>query len=165
MNGPRREATCPPAPGWTRAILAADTGEKLGHACWRPSRLPGWLSWFARPVLEVYETEDASLLCTAQRVWGLSPPWRVCDADGHPVGTVWCSGTRPGGCLLADRWGQCFARIEPSPNGPAGQFLAPAGHAVATLQHTPQGDLLTFAPVLDVNPFARMIVLAAGLQF
>jgi hypothetical protein len=116
-------------------------------------------------VLEVYETEDASLLCTAQRLWGLRPAWRVCDADEHPVGSLWCSGGRPTRWLLADRWGQCLARIEPSPNGTLGQFIAPAGDLLGTLECSPQGDLLTFAPVLDANPFARMIVLAAGLQF
>jgi hypothetical protein len=148
-----------------RDILAAETGARLGHACRRPSRLPGWLAWFALPVLEVYETEDASLLCTAYRLWGFSPAWSVCDAEGHQVGTIWGSGDRPTGCLLADRWGQGFARLEPSLNATLAQFIALAGHELGTLQRGPEGDRLTFAPVLDANPFARMIVLAAGLQF
>jgi hypothetical protein len=150
---------------WTRAILAAETGERLGHARWRPSRLPGWLYWFARPVLEVYETEDAALLCTAHQLWGLNPSWRVRDAEGNPVGTIWALDSQFSGCLLADQWGHCFARIQPSPNGTLGEFIAPAGHAVGTLQRGPEGNLLTFAPMLDANPFAKMIVLAAGLQF
>jgi hypothetical protein len=153
------------AAGRVRAIHAAETGEGLGHACWRSGGLPAWLSWLSRPVLEVYETEDASLLCTVHRRWGLSPAWGVCDADGHEVGTLWCAGGPTGRCLLADRWGQGFARIDPPPDGQPGQFLAPAGEAVATLRRAPDGALLTFDPALDPNPFAKMIVLAAALQF
>ena len=61
----------PAAEGATRAILDAATGAPLGFARWRRTAS----GWPRRPLLEVFETEDAALLCTAHARWGLARWW------------------------------------------------------------------------------------------
>src|SRR5262245_62155533 len=53
----------------TRAIHDADSGEALGFARCQPAQTSRWWRWLRRPVLAVYETEDAALLCTARQRW------------------------------------------------------------------------------------------------
>src|SRR5262249_33753606 len=72
----------------TRAILDAATEQELGFACWRPPGT-GWSRWLSWPLLEVFETEDVSLLLTVQRLWGLTPRWGVCDAERKRIGSFW----------------------------------------------------------------------------
>src|ERR1041385_8515546 len=43
-----------------------------------------WLAWLGRVRLDVFETEDASLLMTLRRTWGLLGSWDLEDADQAP---------------------------------------------------------------------------------
>src|SRR3954466_11038869 len=70
-----------------RPVLDGPGGPALGFVC-RTRPGPRWLRWLASPRLEVYETEDASLLCTvAAPAWGRGPH-TVRDAEGRCVGSV-----------------------------------------------------------------------------
>src|SRR5439155_19475529 len=71
-----------------RSILAPWSRQFLGCAQ-RRSRawFPGF-SWLARPLLEVVETEDESLLCRLCSDWGIGNSSQVRDADDRLVGRL-----------------------------------------------------------------------------
>jgi hypothetical protein len=164
-----------------RTILNAATGSAMGFACWRAETKLLW--WLTRAVVEVYETEDASLLCTAHGRWGRPWRWEVRDADDHAVGSfrggelklppdlVQLGKLRPlpgrgqaqyRGALVLDRFGQFLAWIEGVPIDRAvRRLLAPAGQELGTVAVTPEGVVLRFAVTLEGDPFARMVLLAA----
>jgi hypothetical protein len=142
-----------------RAILDAATLTPLGFAR-RAGTAPGWAGWFGRPGIEVFETEDASLLCTVHPRWGLPRWWEVRDADGHPVGAV---RPRLHTTRVEDRSGQLLARIERTPPGAPGRVVAPDGREIATLRAAADGTAVAFAPSSPDNPFTRMVLLAALL--
>ncbi len=140
---------------WARAILDAATHAALGSASWRTRPAPALLRWLVRPVVEVFETEDQSLLCTLRGPWGPASSWQVRDAEGRSVGTVHRS-------ALLDPFGRCLAVIEPAAEGGA-RFRSPNGRPRGMLEVAPEGARLTFADELDGDPFARMLLLAAAL--
>lgn len=139
-----------------RAIWDAETGRPLGFACRRFPRwavLRAWLAWRA---LDVYETEDASLLFT---LFGPRPflgGWEVQDADSHFVGTL-------RGCVVLDRFSRTMATVSRTAEGAGLQFLPPSGHAPSLLVPSNGGSRLTFGPDVVGDPFARMLLLAAAL--
>jgi hypothetical protein len=165
----------------TRVVLDAASGTPLGFAAWRPR--PGWTwwRWLRRPVLEVYETEDESLLFQVHYSWLLSPRWQVQDAEARPIGILRCfrhtvprhfspvldlGGTRPGGARgtwAQDRWGRVFGFLEQGSPPVCGWFLSQDGSELGAL--TSYGDdlLLTFTAELDGDPFAKMLLLASVL--
>src|SRR4051794_24242174 len=75
---------CPRGPDGARAILDAETGAPIGSVRHEPG--PWW--WPGAAVLAVHEHEDAPLLFTVRRRWGLPPRREVYDADGHRVGDL-----------------------------------------------------------------------------
>jgi hypothetical protein len=66
-----------------RPILDVETRQPVGAV--RVRCLPqGWLCWFHRPVFEVVETEDDSLLCVLHgpvRNWFWPSSWELYDAE------------------------------------------------------------------------------------
>jgi hypothetical protein len=140
----------------TRAVLDADTGRTLGFACRRPANLPRGLGWLARPGLDVYETEDASLLLRLAGPRWFAGGWEVFDAEEHRVGSLRGSSVR-------DRLGRPLARVVASPGRDALRFVTPSGYEPSALVRSAAGGRLTFAPDLVGDPFAKMLLLAAAL--
>jgi hypothetical protein len=136
---------------WT--IAEPSDGRVLGfarrctvHARWR-------FRWLARQVWQVFEAEDEPLLCTVRRLWGLSPKWEVCDADGHRIGLV-----RAG--RVSNAFGQEWAAAERTAEG----FRFRAGkREFARVRNSSEGLCVDFAPELHANPLAKMSLLAAVL--
>lgn len=122
----------------SRAILVqhkvrdTETGQCLGLARWLTPPLAGWRGWFRRPILEVVESDDESLLCSLRRCWRPLPLWDVLDADGRFIGSL-----RRG--VLLDPLGRRFAVLT------ARQFLDPQGEEVGTLVPMEDAIRLTFA--------------------
>ena len=138
-----------------RAVYAV-SGELLGMAGWRLSEWWAWLSWLSPPVLAVHENDDAPLLFTVHRHWGLSPCWEVHDADDRLVGMV-------NGPLLQDGLGRHLALSERQPTDGSVRIRDLDGHDLMTLAHRPAEAYLTFTPAADGNPFLKMLLLAAAL--
>lgn len=158
----------------SRTVRDLATGLFRGRIYWRPGTQHRWLQWFACPMLEIYETEDESLLCTAQRSWGILPRWQVRDADENLVGWIvrpcfWVtspshSATQSRGTLLLDRLSRKLAVFDPGPSDQAeGRFLDAERQELATLAPSNEGLAVTFAVELDDRPFEKMLLLAAAL--
>lgn len=172
---PRAEAG-----GRTRAVLDLATAAALGFAYRSPGTAGVWPRWLARPRIEVYETEDASLVFSACRAWW-SGAWDVSDAEGRAVGgfragafrlsaeavRLWqlpaaAAGAKHRGTLVRDRFGRLLAWVDGA--GPAtGRLVAADGAALADLTRTDQGTEVRFVPARDDNPFLKMLLLAAVL--
>ncbi len=136
-----------------RSISGA-AGQPLGYAWWRPRRGP-W--WRLRPqVLAVHEHEDEPLLFTVRRWWPLLPWRELRDAEGRPVGYL-------RGASISDRIGRCVACREKTSEIGASCFRQPAGRALGEVASTAEGMVLTFAPAVEPDPFAKMLLLAAVL--
>jgi len=145
------------APGdRSRAVLDLATGERLGFARWKRGLSWPLLRWLARQVVKVYETEDASLLCTVTRCRGPFWRWEVHDADERRVAVLYR-------WLLLDGAGYRLAFIERAAVGGAGRFLSLQRQELGAFRVGPQGTSLTFAPLLERDPFARMALLGAVL--
>jgi hypothetical protein len=108
-----------------------------------------------RSVLEVFETEDESLLCTLACPWLVVRGWEVSDADEHLVGTV-------RGCLILDRIHHLLASVDRT-EGSGHRFLSPDGYELGWLNPGAGDDQLDFAEHLAGDPFAKMMLLAAAL--
>src|SRR5712691_10151401 len=134
-------------------IVAGLSQQFLGFAE-RLDTGPRHWPWAGYPVVAVHEAEDEPLLFTVHRLWGWRSTLEVRDADGLRVGTI-----RPG--FVRDRHGNGLARLVPEANG--SQFLGAGGEELGTLRQETDGVLVSFAPVLDNNPFAKMLLLAAAL--
>lgn len=133
-----------------RTIRDAVSGEPLGFAR-RAAPRPRWLGWLAPAVVEVFESEDDSLLCTVRGAgWGRG--WRILDADGRLVAAVHRD-------TVLDSMGDCLALVERG----AGRFRAPSGLVLATLAPSEAGAALTFLPASEGEPFVRMALLGAAL--
>ncbi|MCI0458455.1 MAG: hypothetical protein L0Z62_15935 [Gemmataceae bacterium] len=145
-EGPPRE--------FTRAILDGGSGEELGFVR-RASSGPRWLRWLQPPVLEVYETEDASLLCTIHgRLWRRL--WLVQDSEGRHVGVIDAS-------VLLDVEGRRLGVRRAGTGGGSGNFVSPGGLELASFAPGERGLLVSFTAAVEGDPFARMILLAATL--
>jgi hypothetical protein len=136
-----------------RAVLDAATGEALGFVA---QATPGsrWLRWLWPAVLEVYETEDASLLCVLRRPSWARRVWEVQDSEGRRVATLLQA-------AVLDAEGRRQATLQRSAGG--GKFLNPSGLELAAFFPSERGTVLSFAPALEGNPFARMALLGATL--
>src|SRR5947209_8598565 len=71
---------------WVRTIANPTTGACLGFAAWGNAGISGWLGWLGRKKIQVFESEDESLLMTLCRPWSLAPAWTVFDAEQRRVG-------------------------------------------------------------------------------
>jgi hypothetical protein len=141
-------------PAWTRPVLDLASRRQLGFVLRRAGLALPLLRWLTGYTLAVFETEDASLLCTLTRCWSPAWCWDVQDADGRRVAVVYRR-------LLLDGAGYRLARIVPA--DPAGNFLSPQGIELGTFRLAGGEAYLTFAPVLEREPFARMALLGATL--
>src|SRR5262249_30357263 len=120
-------------------------------------RRSGLLSWLTGQAMEVFETEDASLVLTLRRPWGLSRTWEVVDAENRRVGMIYRH-------WLLDGLGQRLARAEPAADSAPGRFIAADETELGTFDlRDDAGILLTFNESLD--PFTRMTLLGASLSF
>src|SRR5262249_33074060 len=136
----------------TRPILDGGSGEELGFVR-RADPGPRWLRWLQPPVLEVYETEDASLLCTIHgRLWRRL--WCVQDSEGRHVGVI-------DGAVLLDVEGRRLGLRRAAGN--SGNVVSPGGLELASFAPGERGLLVSFTAAVEGDPFARMILLAAAL--
>jgi hypothetical protein len=138
-----------------RLIRAAATGRILGFA--RAPAAASWWPWLSGRTVQVFETEDASLLATLEGPRGLRRTWDVLDADTRRVGFLYRGGIwRASGGRLGIR--------EPVAGGKGARFLAPDGAELATIQAQPeQNTVLRFKEALEGKPFDRMLLLAEAL--
>jgi hypothetical protein len=142
----------------TRQIVDAATTEVLGFAGWRAASTGAWFSWLARPALDIFarEEEDTSLLFTLYCPWFFTRTWEVYDSEEHLVGTLRNN-------LVLDRIGRILATVERSADGATLRFLTQLSYEPTAVIRADAGFRLTFAPDLTADPFARMMLLAAGL--
>jgi hypothetical protein len=155
-----------------RGICDPDTGRAVGFAC-APAAGGGWWRWLMRPVLEVHESEDASLLFTISRAWALAPRWEVRDAEGRrlgvfdPYNVAPATGTTPArGPGTAGPHAPAppdVLVLEPVPGSFGREVELPPLPQLVAVSRTADGTLVVFAPGAVENPFARMLVLAAVL--
>jgi hypothetical protein len=139
--------------GWSRTVQDGATSAALGAVRWQGPPRRGWLDWLRGQRLEVLETEDAALLMTLVRPWGLSRQWDVYDAEERRVGTVHppalldSDGGRRG---YLDRHSETRGKIVETGSRPLADYE----------RRSDEVTLLQFAPDLEANPFLRMLVLA-----
>jgi hypothetical protein len=133
-----------------RAIIDGDSGAVLGYARWETEPSPWWRRMFSGSLLAVHEQEEEPLLFTIRRAWGFIPRREVCDADGHPVGSL-------SGRIIQDRHGRHLAVLV------NGVFRDANQHTLAELSTTPEGLRLTFGNGIAGEPFVKMLLLAAAL--
>jgi hypothetical protein len=138
-----------------RTVCDADTGRLLGVAGWRRAGR-SWLRWLYRPVLAVHEADDAPLLFTVHRLWGLAPGWEVQDADGHVLGLLY-------GPHVKDRFGRNLAVGKRGPGGRLTRVCGGDGRELMSIAVLAEGSRLTFAAEVEANPFLKMLLLALAL--
>ncbi len=139
-----------------RAIHEAAGRQPLGQARWRPRPASSWRRWLTQPTLEVVETEDESLLLTVHRLWSWGSAWEVHDADERAVGIV-------AGSSIRDALGRCLALGHRSVGDSAWHIVSPEGPELAAVAPVADGCVLSFAPLIDDNPFLKMLLLALVL--
>jgi hypothetical protein len=140
--------------GIFRRRLVEDSGGKVLGFVTSQRRM---LSWLKRKRLEVYESDDASLLMT---VWGpgwLYRFWEIFDAEDRPRGVI-------DRAWLFDGVGEGLAILDMPAGSNSGKFTSPVGVELGTFQLLgADGARLTFTR--DLDPFARMVLLGAILSF
>jgi hypothetical protein len=141
--------------GMVRAIVD-EAGEAIGFVRQPPPRIPRWLSWLSRRTIEVYEAPDGSLVFALRRAWGWRGGWQLLDADERLVGTL-------RGRVMLDGFGHFLAAMEPVDEAGRAQFLAFEGRQLGRYAVDGDGTQLIFAPALEGNPFAKMLLLGAVL--
>jgi hypothetical protein len=148
----------PAPPAAIRPVTDLATGAPLGFARRRTGRGWHWLRWLWQRPVEVFETDDASLLCALHRGWSLAWCWEVSDAEGRRVAVVYRR-------FLLDNLGAPVARAVAADAQHPGRFLARDGRELGTFRGVAGGTALTFADALDNDPFARMALLGAVLAY
>jgi hypothetical protein len=133
-------------------IAGAADGQPVGFAVWLHH--PGWWNRILGPVLCVHEHEDQPLLFTAQPCWWRWSQREVLDAEGERVGFV-----RKGS--IKDRYNLLYACSRP--DGDEIVYQCVNGEVLAAMRFTPAGVELSFANVVESDPFAKMLLLAAAL--
>jgi hypothetical protein len=160
LLGPWRQAEAGPgaARGRTRPVTDLDGGRPLGFVRLLPGLDWPLLRWLSRPSFEVYETEDASLLCTAARLRGLPWCWEVRDAEERRVAVVYRR-------LVLDGAGRRLAAVAWLAGAGPARFLGPRGAELGSCRAGPGWTALTFAACLAQAPFTRMALLGATLTY
>ena len=141
-----------------RDVLDLASGRELGFVRARQSPVWRGFRWLARRILEAYETEDASLVCSVTRSWGLAWGWEVCDAEERRVAVVYRR-------LIVHSTGRALAVTEWPAESSPGHFLNPRGTELGSFTSAPEGTSVTFAAILDGDPFSRMALLGAVLSY
>jgi hypothetical protein len=134
--------------GWE--LVEPASGESLGSARRRMTRST-WFGLSRRTAVDVFEAEDEPLVFTVRQLWGLSPKWEICDADGHPVAFV-----RRGRIL--DAFGRPWARMSSADQGI--EFRA-GDRLFARTRRTHKGIVIEFASDLQDHPLTKMSLLGA----
>lgn len=137
---------------WT--ISEAASGAALGVAGWARGSSRSW-NWFGRRILAVHETEDAPLVFTIHRRWGLTSTWEVCDADEQILGRV-------AGAVVKDRFGRNLALLERPRRGPW-RVRDLDGRELMTVQKGSEVVQVQFGVAAEGNPFLKMLLLAVAL--
>lgn len=136
---------------WSRLILNGATSAVLGCIRWVGPAQDAWFARLRGHRLDVLETEDAALLMTLIRPWGLTRLWNVWDAEDRRVGTIYPP------VLLDGEGGRrgCIDATDPA----HGKILHPSARVLAEYEHLADGGtVLRFAADLEPNPFLRMLV-------
>ncbi|MCI0378926.1 MAG: hypothetical protein L0215_15065 [Gemmataceae bacterium] len=142
---------------WTRTIVDPATDQPLGFASWdRPGRR-GLLFPLAGKAVRVFETEDASLLMSMRRPWGLWRMWEIIDAEEHWIGSLYAD-------VLFDRSGARLARWQQSGDSGENAWVGERGLELASWQTIAGQDMIfRFGETQEDNPFLRMATLAGVL--
>jgi hypothetical protein len=143
-------------PGGRVRSVVAPGGDAVGFVRQAPARSPRWLRWLERRSLEVYELPDSSLVFALRRGWGWPAGWHLADAEERLVGTL-------RGRALMDGLGHHLAVVEAPDAQGRGRFLTMQGRELGELTVEREGTRVSFAPALEGNPFARMMLLGAVL--
>ncbi len=132
-------------------------GMYLGFADWRPAwTLPiiGRWSW---PIVRVFETEDASLVCTVfQRS---TQRWEVFDAENRLVGA--CQYHLAEGTRIDDAFGRPVAWLIGKPGTSHRRIGGPDGGEIGSVHQMNEQSRLEFDPDSEVSPFVKMVLVAA----
>ena len=149
--------------GWTQTVVPKEEDawirpitdlahRRLGFVRYQKLAPISWLFWLRKTRLDVFETEDASLLMSLTRSWTMLPIWELHDAEDRHVGSVYPRS------LVADG-GQALGYLDLETEG-QGRILDHAGRMLLTFAKK-NGDIceLAFAAQLDANPFLRMLML------
>lgn len=144
------------ADGWNRTVVDGTTAALLGRVRWLGPPERSWFDWLRGQHMEVLETEDAALLMTLVRSWGLTRFWDIYDAEERRIGTI----APP---VLLDSEGGRRAYLDRADRD-HGRMLNSASRVLA--EYARQGVAATavrFAPELEPNPFLRMLLLGCVL--
>lgn len=144
----------PATPKGTRAIVDGASGKPVGFARPRPDVERGWLGSLLGPLLSIHEQEEEPLVFTMRRCVLRWTQQEVRDAEEERVGFVTRSAIR-------DRNHFLYAITRPSAEG--GVYQCINGAILAAMRRTPAGFELAFAEVIETDPFAKMLLLAATL--
>jgi len=149
------------------------TESYLGFARRRWMIASGWLPWPGWPVIEVFETDDVSLLLTSFcRSW--SRTWEVVDSENKLIGCirpqlahfphVYGETNASRGLHLEDANRRAVAWLPIPRADEKGEIHGPTGQELGFWAHTEQGTELRFAGSIQGDPFAKMLILAACLN-
>ncbi len=143
--------------GWMRTIVEPTTECSVGFAGWDTTGLSALLAWLGRRKIQVFETEDESLLMTLRRPCGVLRMWEVEDAEERRVGHVFRE-------TIYDAYGSRLATMTTPTDGSETMLLGEAGVLLGSWQDIPgQGRYLRFGEACENNPFIRMVALAGVL--
>jgi hypothetical protein len=131
-----------------RLLLETPTAA-VGFATWQRG------CWVWRPALRAHEQEQAPLVFTVRRRGLLLRRWEVSDADDDFIGVA---GAR---CIL-DRWSRP-AMVVRADGIQGGRILGTQGELLAEWSACEAGVELRLHPLVQHDPFAKMLVLAAVL--
>lgn len=139
-----------------RMVLDPTNDQPLGCALWHGPAGGGWLAGLTGKKIQVFESEDISLLLALRRSWGLFRTWQVRDAEDNHLGQI-----SPGN--LRDSLGGPLASLQGRQGGEY-SWVSPAGFELGTWHELPGHDLVfRFGEATDKNPFLRMVTLAGLL--
>lgn len=142
---------------WRRVVADGETAGALGQVRYREPARRSWFAWLRACRLEVLETEDAALLCSSVRSWGLLQLWDVYDAEDRRVGSIYPPSLLDGEGLRCG-----YTRLDDEQSG---AVISPTGSLLAEFAVAAEGVLrLRFAPDLRPDPFLRMLLLADALS-
>jgi hypothetical protein len=132
------------------------SGELLGFVHQKEERKGRWLVWHGCKCLDVVEEPDESLVFSLRRGWAWLGCWDLYDADDRLVGSI-------RGRTVQDGCGYLLAAIEEPDAGGRGRFLSAEGRVLGQYEMQSAETKIDFAPQLEGNPFARMLLLGCLL--
>jgi hypothetical protein len=115
-----------------------------------------WVAWLCKTRLDVFETDDASHLMSATKMWGILARWVVEDAEERHVGTVYAKSivtSEPAILGYLDVSAETAGCVRDPHNRVMVRFTGDVGGVVD----------VSFLPDLSPNPFTRMMMLASIL--